>query len=145
MTNPFTSGPIAPENNPPIDPQFYQPSRFQISDVTRGVTTVVTTSIDHNYVIGQLVKILIPSTYGIVQLNNQYGYVIAIPASDEVTVDINTSSSALYNNFIASPTFGPTPPSILAIGDINSGIISSTGLNNPTTNIPGSFINISPL
>ena len=139
-SSPFP-GPIAPESNPPINPQYYQPSVFYISAITLGNTTTVTTSVNHNYVIGQLFRLLIPPTYGSVQLNQQQGYVIGIPAADQVVVNINSTKA---NAFVAVPAYGPTPPQIVAIGDQNSGQISSTGNVQINTYIPGSFINISP-
>lgn len=144
-TNTVISFPIPPYSNVAIESQNYQPSQFIITAITLGSTTTVTTSIDQNYVIGQLVRLLIPSKFGSRGLNEQTGFVIEIPASDQVTININSNG---VDAFIASPTFLPfesqTPPQIVAIGDINSGIISSTGRNIPSTNIPGSFINISP-
>lgn len=135
------SGPIAPENNPPIEPQFYQPSKFNISALTRGVTTTVTTDEDHNYVVGQLVRVLIPQPYGSYQISGQQGYVLSLPSSTQVVVTINSTQA---NAFIASPTDDSQNAQIISLGDINSGIQSSTGRNIPTTNIPGAFINISP-
>jgi hypothetical protein len=134
-------GPTAPESNPPINPQYYQPSVFYISALSTGAITTVTTSVDHNYVIGQLCRLLIPFTYGAQQLNEQEGYVIQIPAANQVAVNINSTKA---NAFVPSPSYGPTPPQIVAIGDVNSGPINSTNKNN-TTFVQGSFINISPV
>ncbi len=136
----YFSGPTPPYNNPPIQPQFYEPSMFFIEDVTLGQTTIVTTTEDNNYVIGQLVRLLIPNTFGCTQLNESKGFVLSLPASDQVEVGIDSSINV--DEFTSSSS--PTQPQILAIGDVNTGIISSTGVNIPTTNIPGSFINISP-
>ncbi len=138
MASPIV-GPIPPYSNPPIEPQFYQPSRFVISNVTLGQTTVVTTTLDMNYVIGQLVRLIIPSSFGCRQLNEQQGFVIAIPALNQVELSID--SSVNVDPYIASSA--TTQAQILAIGDINSGIISSNGRSVNSTNIPGSFINIS--
>lgn len=139
-------GPIPPYSNPPIEPQFFQPSVFYISAISLGQTTTITTSINHNYVLGQLTRLLIPSKYGAQALNEQQGYVIAIPALNQVTLDINSINS---DPFISSPTFLPfqskTPPQIVAVGDRNSGTINANGRNPTGTFIPGSFINISPL
>ncbi len=210
------SYPIPAYSNVPIEPQFYQPSRFVISAITRGQTTLITTSVDHNYVVGQAVRLLIPQLFGSFQLNEAQGLVLSIPSSTQVVVNIDSS---FVDAFIASPytatitnitqfitptvtatnaflrgnsivfsgvggmtqinglvgsivTVSPTSftinidttgfsaygsggvatlfnvpqtqAQILAIGDINSGITSSTGRVQPTTNIPGSFINISP-
>ena len=136
----FFSGPTPPYNNPPIQPQFFQPSMFFISNVVLGRTTLVTTTQDNNYVLGQLVRLIIQKTFGCVQLNESSGYVLSIPQPDQVEVSIDSSRNV--DPYIASSA--NTQSQILAIGDINTGIISSTGRNIPTTNIPGSFINISP-
>ncbi len=132
--------PTPPYSNPPIEPQFYQPSRFVISDITLGETTLVTTSIDHNYVIGQQVRFIIPPAYGTRGLNEQSGLVISIPALNQLIVDI---SSKFFDPFVAAST--DQNPQIMAIGDVNSGYINANGRNFTGTFIPGSFIDISPL
>lgn len=139
------SYPIPAYSNVPIQPENFQPRRFQISAITRGFTTVVTTTADMDYVIGQLIRFIIPPTFGIRQLNEQQGYVIEIPADNQVRVDIDSRG---MDAFVSSSA--TTKAQILGIGDINFGYISSTGRSistvdgNTQINIPGSFINISP-
>lgn len=133
-------GPQPAYTNPPIMPQNFKPSRFEITEISLGTTTTVTTSVNNNYVIGQLVRLLIQPQYGCPQLNGQTAYVTSIPSPTEVTLDLN---SQYADPFIPSPSFGPTSPQIVAVGDINSGIISTTGRIVPTTTIQGSFQNIS--
>lgn len=99
MSSPII-GPIPPYNNPPIEPQFYQPSRFYISGITRGRTTIITTSEDNNYVIGQLVRLIIPSIFGSYQLNERTGYVISIISNTQVVLDLDSTQS---DAFIPSP------------------------------------------
>ena len=134
------SYPIPLYSNPPIEPQFYQPSRFVISAITLGATTTVTTSVDHNYVIGQEVRLLIPPSFGCRQLNEQTGLVLSIPTSTQVVLNIYSAGG---DAFVASSA--PTQAQILGIGDINSGVTNSSGRTPTGTFIPGSFINISPL
>lgn len=146
MSTPFNSGPIAPERNPPIHPEFFEPSRFAISGISFGPTTLITTlpafAVNNNYVIGQLVRFLIPAAYGTRQLNEQEAYVIALPGLNQIVVNINTTQN--YDTFIPSPTYAPTLPEVLAIGDVNTGTINSHGRVMLGTTIPGAFINISP-
>lgn len=139
MSNTVISYPIPAYANVPIEPQYYQPRRFFIDDITLGFTTTVTTTEDHDYVIGQQVRLIIPPDNGTRQLNGQSAIVIEIPADDEVVLDISSIDMDAFE-----VTVLPNQPQILAIGDINSGIISDTGRVISSTNIPGSFINISP-
>lgn len=139
------TGPIPPYSNPPIQAQFYEPSQFFITAISTGITTTVTTSVNNNYVIGQQVRLIIPSKFGSRKLNEVTGFVIDIPAPNQVILDINSIGT---DPFIASPAFLPfemnTRAQILAIGDENSGRINATGRTNQGTFILGSFINISP-
>jgi hypothetical protein len=139
---PLIFGPIAPQNNPPINPQFYQPSIFDIASITNGETTLVTTTVAQNYVIGQLVRLLIPQIYGARQFNEQTAFVIGIPSPTQITLQLDSSS---YDVLVPNPTSGTTQPQVVAVGDVNSGQINSQGRKVNGTFIPGSFIDISPV
>ena len=133
-------GPIAPYSNVPINAQYYEPSRFTISAVTLGLTTTITTTDDNNYVIGQLCRLIIPPSFGCRQLNGTQSFVIDIPASNQVALQLDSSLGV--DPYIASTA--ATPAQILALGNNNSGAINTTGQQNTGTFIPGSFIDISP-
>ncbi len=135
------SYPIPLYQNVPIRSDFFQPSQFFISAISLGLTPTITTTANLNYVIGQEIRLMIPPTFGCRQLNGQAGIVLAIPDDNQVTVNIDSSKNV--DAFILSSA--TTQAQILAIGDINSGVISSNGPNIPLVAIPGSFINISPL
>ena len=136
---PFT-GPVAPCTNFPINDQYYSPRQFIISGVTRGAQTTITTSVDHDYVIGQQVRLLIPPSFGIRQLNEKTAFVISLPASNQVLLDI---SSANMDTYIASSD--PTPAQILPIGTINGSATNYSNVVSSLTYIDGSFRDISPL
>lgn len=125
MSNPFP-GPIPPYNNPPIEPQYFQPSRFVISAISMGATTTITTTTTQNYVIGQLVRLLIPEQYGAFQLNNQSGYVVAIPSTTQVTLNID---STRYDTFIPSPFVA----TITNITKSNPGVVTAVNAFVPGT------------
>jgi hypothetical protein len=135
------SYPIPLYSNVPIESQYFQPSRFVISAVTLGYTTTVTTSIPHNYVIGQECRLNIPRSFGCFQLNQATGFVLSIPSTTQVELSINSSKNV--NNYIASSA--TTVAQIVAIGDINTGVVNNSGNMSTSTLIPGSFENISPL
>jgi len=134
------SYPIPAYSNVPINADYYNPSRFVISDVALGRTTIVTTTEDMNYVIGQQVRLIIPPSFGCYQLNETFGYVLSIPDTDQVEVSIDSSQNV--NQYIASSA--TTVAQILTIGDVNTGTVNSTGRRNTGTFIPGSFIDVSP-
>ena len=84
-------------------------------------------------------RLVIPLLSGCRELNQQVGYVMSIPAANQVVLNLNSSKVSAF-----TITTNSQQPQILPVGDINNGIISSTGRSIPTTNIPGSFINVSP-
>jgi hypothetical protein len=134
------SYPIPAYSNVPIQPEFYQPRRYVISNITLGLTTLVTTSVNHDYVISQQVRLIIPPSFGCRQLNEKTAFVLDIPAPNQVVLDIDSKGGDPYESSSAT-----TVAQILAIGDINTGPINTSGRTNNITYIPGSFINISPL
>jgi len=135
------SYPIPLYQNVPIHAEYYQPSRFVISAVSLGPTTIITTSVNHNYVISQQIRLIIPAAFGCNQLNEAQGYVLSIPNPNQVVVSIN--STVNVDPFIASSSTAVFPQ-ILAIGDISTRQTNNNPVNT-NLNIPGSFINISPL
>ncbi len=133
-------GPIAYLNNLPINANYYAPQFFFIQAITLGATTTVTTTVNHDYVIAQECRLIIPPLNGCFQLNDVQGTVIQIPAANQVVLNIDSSRNV--NPFVTSSA--KTQPQILAIGDYNEGAINAQGRSSTSTFIPGSFINISP-
>lgn len=131
---------IAPQRNPPITPWYYIPRAAFIASIVQGQTTTVNTVHDQNYVVGQIVKILLNSNNGCRGLNNREFIVISVPSLTQVILDVN---SLLETPFVL--TASNTEPQIVPVGDYNSGAINNQGRVNNSTYIQGSFINISPL
>jgi hypothetical protein len=134
------SPPIPPYSNVPINANFYNPSQFFISGVSLGTTTTVTTTENVNYVVGQLVRLIIPSTFGCRQLNEAQGYVLSIEAPNQIVLSINSSQNV--DPFMSSTA--TTQPQVLPVGDVNTGATNNQGRSSNGTFIPGSFINVSP-
>jgi hypothetical protein len=138
--NTVISYPIPAYSNLPIEPQYYQPSLFFVSNISLGSNTTVTTTVNHNYVLGQEIRLIIPNGFGCTALNEQTGLIINIPAANQFTVNL---SSLGVSAFASNPSLSTQPQSV-AIGDINTGAINANGRSPTSTIVPGSFINISP-
>lgn len=137
------SFPVPLYANVAIEAQYYTPWRFVISGITLGSTTTVTMVVpaitDLTYIVGQLVRLIIPPTFGCRQLNGQTAYVISVSPPNQVVLNLNSIG---VHPYIASSA--TTPAQILAIGDVSSGPINNNGLQIMSTIVPGSFINVSP-
>jgi Ubiquitin-activating enzyme E1 FCCH domain len=121
MQRPVISYPIPLYQNVPIHPEFYQPRRFVISDLAFGETTTVTTLLDHDYVLGQNIRLLIPAIYGSYELNYKQGIVISIPTTNQVVVNIYSAGTT---------TFIPSPYTSI-ITNITQAINAVVTTNNP--------------
>lgn len=122
----------------------YSPKVVDIQSITQAVNCLVTTAIDHTFVVGQQVQFFIPPQWGMRQLDGLKGYVLTIPAADQFTTNIDTSS---FDAFI-TPTLPMyvviDPAQVAGIGDQNSGTLSPGGIPaNPNT-IPGAYQNQPP-
>lgn len=131
--------PIPAYQNVPIHAEFYQPRQFTIAAITFGMTTTITTTTANDYVVGQLIRLLIPYGFGSRQLNEQLGYLITINSPTQFVLDINSIG---VDPFISASL--ATKAQTIPVGDVNSGAINSQRRINQQTYIPGSFINISP-
>jgi hypothetical protein len=123
----------------------YSPIICQITAIEQDQYPIVTTAIDHSFVVGNEVQFFIPKGWGMAQLDQQKAYVISIPEPDQIVVTIDTT------NFDAFVTFTPPNeffvfnyPEVAGIGDINTGTSSIGNVPaNPNT-IPGAFQNQPP-
>ena len=114
-------------------PNLYLPGVNFITALTLSGTNVsVTTTTNHNYVVGQEIAFRIPSVYGSSQLNSLpdniipgspiYYYVTAVTSNTAFTC---TALSASVTAFNSNQPFSSVPglqlPQVVAVGDINSG------------------------
>jgi len=99
------------------DPIF-QPAMRIIDDITQAEQAVVTTSFDHDYETGMIVRIYVPHNYGMFQIDGQDAP-ITVLTSDTFSIEIDTTD---YDSFLAPST----PPYLhktslcVPIGNINN-------------------------
>lgn len=138
---------------------LYVPFSDIITGITLGATTVITLSVNHRFVVGQEVQIVIPTTpyvnttsvWGTYQLDSDYvmkttlipqqAYVTAISANS-ITVNINsTGFGAFTYPTSAQAATGVNFPQVLAIGDQNFGgtLIPPLPIVPPAITIPGAW------
>lgn len=150
-------------------PDLYFPGDIFIAGITTGATTTVSTTTQHNMVVGQEVAFRIPLTWGPFQLNSLpdvvipgspiYGYVVSVTDLQNFVVNINSVGYTAFNANQVFASAGRTFPQVVAVGDVNTGgnVINSTSplypspqfsyatLNDSSTingpAIRGSFVN----
>ena len=120
-------------------PWNYEPGVNDISAINLGGTNVVvTTTNNHNFVVGQQIAFRIPTSWGSTQLNALpnsitpgspiYYYVTAVGSNTQFTCTaLSAGVNAFNSNPTVSQTIGLTPAQVLAVGDVNSGGWPYTG------------------
>jgi len=75
-------------------PMFY-PSTRVITAITAATSAVVTFSVDHDYVVGQQLKLSVPTIFDMVEMNGLTGTVTAVTDAT-VTLDIDSSAFTAF-------------------------------------------------
>ena len=109
-----------------IENPNFQPALRLITALTIAENATVTTSFDHDYLIGLIVRILVPNEFGMIQVNKEVGTIIEVPTDDTFVIDIDTRG---FDTFIV-----PDPeewfinefPSVVPVGEINSSLEQAT-------------------
>ena len=94
----------------PVDPRFQL-----ITNITRSFPMVITVQDPNNYVVGQLVHLSVPESYGMLQADQRTGEILAINGLN-FTVNID---SIQFSAFIIPPVFSEKPASLTSAGSRN--------------------------
>lgn len=94
---------------------LFVPASKVVSNITNAVAAVVTTTIPHDYITGEIIRMHIPSGYGMQPMNQQYAPIVVINDTNfSIAIDTTT-----YEPFMI-----PTPQlqyaQCTAIGSVNS-------------------------
>ena len=96
----------------------YQPAMRIINAITNAKQAAVTTTFDHNYITGTIVRLHIPLGYGMLQANELFGP-ITVTGTTTFTVEIDTLKFDTY----AAPVTSPLDQRfavVVPIGEVNS-------------------------
>ena len=92
------------------DPIFYPRWRF-IANITQAASAVITTTVQHGYTVGQVVRFAIPAVFDMTQLDGLQGTVTAVTAST-FTVDVDSTAFTAFS--FALPADVPFSPAIVS-------------------------------
>lgn len=78
--------------------RFYPKHRFITKIASSGTSTVVTLSVTHQFTVGQEIRFVVPTTWGMNELNGQLGLITAISTTNNtITVNIDSSSFSAFS------------------------------------------------
>lgn len=108
----------------PIPFPVYQPAMRLITAITNGNPAVVTTSPDHQYITGAIVRLHVYPANGMVQANNQTG-AITVTGANTFTIDLDTTLFDVFSVPVG-PTANNTQACVVPIGEVNESLKSAT-------------------
>lgn len=120
-------------------PYIYEPGVSFISAITlSGTNVVVTTTANHNLVVGQEIAFRIPSAFSSVELNSLpnssipgspvYYYVTAVGSNTQFTCSaLSSGVTAFTSNLTVAQMVGQSLPQVIAVGDVNTGGVAYSG------------------
>jgi hypothetical protein len=106
----------------PFDPRFYPPTRY-ITAISQAASAVIQLSVLHNFTVGQKVRIIVPASFGMPEINNQLATITAISntigtGTNSITVDINsTAFTAFAFPTSAVAALGTSFPMVVPVGE----------------------------
>lgn len=98
----------------------YVPRLAYIDDISNEQNALVTFTADHTFVLNELISFRVSQAYGMKEINERRGKVIAL-TSDTVTVDIDSSNFTAFN--VPVDLSETTPPvAVPSSSGVNLGI-----------------------
>lgn len=102
----------------------YQPAMRIIAGITNGFPATITTTFDHNYISGTIVRLYIPRGFGMQQADELSGTII-VTGNTTFTIDINTTNFDTFS-YPASFPFDRQYPQVVPTGEVNSQLTAAT-------------------
>jgi len=106
------------------NPTFQRSMRL-IDAITNAYPAQVTTSFDHNYETGDIVRLNIPRYYGMVQAD-QLVETITVTGAKTFTIDIDTRNFNPFSITLPVPWYVASYPHVTPVGEINENLSGAT-------------------
>lgn len=105
-------------------PTFQRAMRL-VSAITNANQAAVTTTFAHDYQTGDIVRLLVPSAYGMIQANQLTG-TITVTGDSTFTIDINSSAFDAFTTPADPSPFVRSCAHVVPVGEVNSKLTSAT-------------------
>lgn len=102
----------------------FKPAMRVISNITNAYPAVVTTSTNHNYITGIIVRLLIPNGYGMTQVNKLHADIVVL-SDTTFSINLDTTLLSAFTTPITSPE-DTQYAQCVPIGEVNSILQAST-------------------
>lgn len=105
------------EANIAVQYPFFQPAMRQIAAITNSFPAIVTTTFNHNYITGTIIRFDITPNHGMAQANQLFGPIVRLsPTTFSIAID-----TTFFDAFsIPSPLPARnTPSQTIAIGEVS--------------------------
>lgn len=104
-------------NNVYLAPSPVVPPFLIVSGISNATKAIVTVSTTNSYVVGQLLYFSVPFTYGMFQINELTGQILAVDVTNLIfTVNINTTQ---FDVFVTPSMFQEQPATVSPAGSRN--------------------------
>ncbi len=120
----------------PYNPYFYPSTRY-ITNISQATQAIVTMSVDHDYTVGQSVRLIVPTVtsvaYGMTEMDGLEGTIVAVDQPDTngftntITLDIDSSGFTAFA-FPLTTAPGFTPAQVVPVGE-NTAVALDLGAN----------------
>lgn len=98
-----------------VENPMFQPAMRIVTAITKAAQAAVTTSFDHDYIDGTVVRFHVPGTYGMYQIDNLTGSVtVTSPTTFTVTID-----TTYFDTFSVPSIPFMQYAQVTAIGEVN--------------------------
>ncbi len=96
-----------------------------IAGITNAFPSTVTTTINHQYIVGTIVRLDISLTGGMRQANQKTGTILTVPTPTTFTIDIDTTK---FDAFSVPSQFPPgyNDSQVVPVGEISSILTAAT-------------------
>jgi hypothetical protein len=110
----------------PYDALFY-PRRRSITKITQAAQAVVTLSVTHGYQVGQLIRMIVPASFGMTQMNGLQATIVAIntttTSGNTITLNVDSSAFTAFA-FPLSAAVPFTPAEVVPMGENTADALS---------------------